>query len=344
MKDSQMLDPDAGRRALGLPRLPSSAQPQQEALIMEETKQTEITASPKKTLGQHLRSAFKYLRQGARWLFYGSREHQKYKERQLILAERQVLCALIGTVVIVIPIVYGLIGVVNSINFLRSDAKQSQFEISFPANNAEVGLGQQVRGHTPYLDRKHYIVVTTMSNGSQQIQKEPAPVSPDGSFSGEARFGTATNGQDDEYKIQVFATRASGPLSSIPADAIFAPEPVNVRRSLPVEPQVVITVPKPGAEVFGDDSILGETLAPGLNHYIVVTPIRTGTPAVQDQPARVSPDGTFTGRARFGGANVGVGEQFSVYVIATEARLAAGPLPDNTQGTLSNSVTVTRTK
>jgi hypothetical protein len=318
---------------------------------MDATKKPAPAPVTKKTLGQRLllidetlTFIFEHPRLAWRRLLYGAWGEQTESQRQVLLGERQVLCAVIGTVLIVIPIIYGLIGVVNSINFLRSDAKQSQFEITFPANNAEVGLGQQVRGHTSYLDRKHYIVVTTMSNGSQQIQKEPAPVSPDGSFSGGARFGTAGNGQDDEYKIQVFATKASGPLSSVPADAIFAPEPVTVRRSLPVEPQVVITVPVTGAAVGGDDPVLGETLAPGLNHYIVVTPIRTGSPAVQDQPARVSPDGTFTGRARFGGANVGVGEQFSVYVIATEARLAAGPLPANTQGTLSNSVTVTRTK
>jgi hypothetical protein len=88
-----------------------------------------------------------------------------------------------------------------------------------------------------------------------------------------------------------------------------------------------ITYPTNGADVTFDDKVLGNTPFPNMNHYIVVTPVKTGTPYVQDRPALVnSGEGTFSGQARFGGAEVGVGEQFIVRILATKSPLEPGPL------------------
>lgn len=64
----------------------------------------------------------------------------------------------------------------------------------------------------------------------------------------------------------------------------------------------------------------------GLNHYIVVIPLRSPDQWVVDGPIRVGQGGFGTGRARFGSGAVGVGENFSLMIVATTVLLPEGVL------------------
>ncbi len=287
---------------------------------------------------------------------------EKLQEKQLDEAKKQtglvwraLIVAIIALIVAIIGASAAGVGVWRDIKKTQADVKQvgaevrkGQFVITSPADYSEVGLGQVIRGRTPFPDRNHYIVVTLVRTGTAYVQDEPAFVSPDGTFTGEARFGNQAVGEDDEFRIQVLATKAilgAGILAEIPDDAIFS-ESLTVRRVAPSGNQIVITSPTDGAEVAFDDKILGTTPFPEMNHYIVVTPVKIGTAFVQDNPASANRvRGTFSGTARFGGAEVGVGEQFIVRVVATRSKLPAGPLTHEPDDAVpSNSVTVRRKK
>src|SRR5882672_1820559 len=221
-----------------------------------------------------------------------------------------------ATLAVSIAIVFGTIGLWVNTNRqaekVGNKLKESQFVVTSPPEGADVGLGQRVFGKTPYPQLNHYVAVTIIRTGSTYIR--PAFVSPDGTFSGEARFGDAAVGEDDEFTIRALATKASlatGNLTEVPDDAVWS-DFVTVRRvqSSPVAgTQIVLTTPTDGAEVGADSTISGKTSLPDLNHYIIVTPTRIGTSFVQNQPALVNrADGSLTWRATFGGAQVGVGE------------------------------------
>ncbi|HEY0406676.1 MAG TPA: hypothetical protein VGC89_13175 [Pyrinomonadaceae bacterium] len=314
-------------------------------MVNPNTPQQTITGQ-KRHISHWPLSLLKALHQFMRLLLYGARKGQKYQDRALILAERQVLCGAIGTFAVLVPIliaaILGVGAVLNKLNTLLYDVKQNRFEITFPHDGADAGLGLKVSGQTPYLDRNHYILVTTVSNKNRLIQEKRVEVNPDGSFSGEAKFGDLSVGEDDEYKIQVFATKATDFPKDVPADAIFTPEAVTVRRTQPTG-SITIDASTLEGEVDADLIIKGRTSFTGYNHYITVTPATGNTAVVQAQPARVNPDGSFSGNARLGGAGVGAGGQFTIQVIATHDALPAGPLPDNlTNIARSNSVTVRR--
>jgi hypothetical protein len=220
----------------------------------------------------------------------------------------------------------------------------SQFVITAPSDGAEVGLGQKIRGKTPFPELNHYAVVRVVRTGSTYVR--PAIASPDGTFSGEARFGDATSGEDDEFTIRVFATRATVPtgiLTKAPDDAEWS-DFVTVRRlESSAVTQIVIVTPADGSDGGPDGVVSGKTPVPQLNHYVVVTPTRSGPDFVQDQPASVDQAGKFTARARYGGGQVGVGEQFTVRIVATRSTLPAAPLTKvPTDAVFSNTVTVTR--
>lgn len=68
-------------------------------------------------------------------------------------------------------------------------------------------------------------------------------------------------------------------------------------------------------------------------------------PGVQDGPASMYQGGSWTCRARFGTAAVGVGERFLVRVLATESTLAPGPLTEIPKdAVISKSIVVMRKK
>lgn len=269
--------------------------------------------------------------------------------QSVVLLERVVSQLKWGGIVGIIAVVISALGIViNSSRNTQIVVQQIQLnslEITEPPNSASVGLGQIVRGNTPYRNLNHYVVVTSARTGSINIQ--PALVNPDGTFSAEIRFtgpsGNIAAGEDDEFTVRVLATKeqlGAGSLTSFPDDAKISKQ-ITVRRTKPTE-QLVIAIPLNGATVGLDERVSGTTPFSDLNHYIIVTPSRVGTPYVQDQAASVSM-GAFSGRARFGGVNVGIGEQFAVQIVATKATLAPGPLAKQpADAVLSNSVTVIR--
>lgn len=110
--------------------------------------------------------------------------------------------------------------------------------------------------------------------------------------------------------------------------------------------QFTVTTPVNGATVEMIDFIRGNTPLSGMNHYIVVTPLKTGDDWVQEKRATVS-GGIWSGRAKFGTAAVGAGEQFVVRALATKSTLSPGPLTEvevPEDAIFSEPITVTRKK
>ena len=103
-----------------------------------------------------------------------------------------------------------------------------------------------------------------------------------------------------------------------------------------------ITSPSDGDMVGMTEFIQGETPFTGLNHYIVVTPLKAGADLVQDKPAKISGI-SMRGKARFGTATVGSGEKFSVRFLVTSHVISPGSLTEKPEdGLPSNTITVTR--
>ena len=260
---------------------------------------------------------------------------------------------IIATLAVIVAIIFGAVGVLVNTNkqadIVGQKVQASQFVITSPPEGASVGIGQKVRGNTPRPDLNHHILVTMIRTGTMVLA--PAFPSRDGTFSGEARFGDQTVGEDDEFSIRAVATTdtlVNGPIASIPGDAMLS-EAVHVRRvfSVPLVagPGPTITAPTDGLKVGKEYQIKGTTSLKDWNHYVVVTPLRIGTAFVQDQPATINrTDGSFTGRAVFGTTQVGIGERFSIRIIATKSTLPAAPLTNApADAVFSNTVTVLRT-
>jgi hypothetical protein len=255
----------------------------------------------------------------------------------------------VGIIAVIIAVVVAAVGItINSQRNAESLIQQIQLnrlEITEPPDGARVSSGQTVRGNTPFPYLNHYLMVTAIRTGNTNLL--PTTVNPDGTFSGEVRFADPasdmTTGEDDEYTVRVLATKqqlSPGRLASSPDDASIA-KPITVRRSK-ANKQVMITVPVGGATVGLEERVSGTTPFSDLNHYIIVTPLKVGTPYVQAQPATVS-NGTFNGQARLGGTSVGVDDQFSIQIVATKAILAPGPLNKPPEDAVkSNSVNVIR--
>lgn len=100
--------------------------------------------------------------------------------------------------------------------------------------------------------------------------------------------------------------------------------PVQVLANL--EKVLSITVPVEGATVEQTEVIYGKTSFPEMNHYIVVTPLKTGDRWIQDEPVTINVNGTWTGLAKFGESTVGAGENFRVQGIAIKSTLSPGQL------------------
>lgn len=111
--------------------------------------------------------------------------------------------------------------------------------------------------------------------------------------------------------------------------------------------QFKITFPADGATVERTSLIRGETPFPELNHYVVVTPVKTMDNWVQPGPMNVSATGLWSGSATFGTAAVGAGQQFMVRAFATKSMVPEGTLEKEKvpeDAIFSESITVTRSK
>jgi hypothetical protein len=140
---------------------------------------------------------------------------------------------------LLVAIIFGLIGLWVSmdrrVDNVERKVEASRFVIDSPSESDGdgVGLGQIVRGKTPFIGMNHYIIVTPVG-GTSYVQDKPAFVNRDeGTFSGEAKFGSVSVGEDGEFKIQALATKSTlqpGPLTFEPQDAEKS-QAVIVRRN-----------------------------------------------------------------------------------------------------------------
>lgn len=107
----------------------------------------------------------------------------------------------------------------------------------------------------------------------------------------------------------------------------------------------VIISPSDGASVQLTDMVRVKTPFAQMNHYLVITPLKTGDDWVQDNPTKADSAGTWVGSAKFGTGDAGADERFLVRVLATKSTIPPGQLkalpPD---GVYSESITVTRQK
>lgn len=123
---------------------------------------------------------------------------------------------------------------------------------------------------------------------------------------------------------------------------------VAPRSSVQLESVVVvlrIAHPLAGVAVGQSDIVRGASPLAGLNHYLIVIPLQTGDRYVVDGPLSIDAEGNWSGRARFGEGNVGVGERFAVSVLATAVTLPEGQLDSlPADSYVSDSVEVVRSK
>ena len=79
------------------------------------------------------------------------------------------------------------------------------FVILKPNDGGAVGLKETVRGRTPHVGVKHYVVVTPVQIGQPYIQRK-ANVSDQGTWAGTAQFGEGRVGFDEEFIVYAIAT------------------------------------------------------------------------------------------------------------------------------------------
>lgn len=218
----------------------------------------------------------------------------------------------------------------------------SGLQITEPADGASVSEGQTIRGNTPYPRLNHYFVLT---DATGHVSIQPARVSSAGSFAGEVTLnaeGADAAKQPDEILLRVLATQeqlVTGSFVTYPDDAKLSshvrllPKPVD---------QIVISSPAEGATVGMFEQVIGTSHVGDLKHYILVRPVKSGAAYIQEQPVAGN-NGNLTGRAQFGTASVGIGQQFTVEIIATSTTLAPGLLNDKpTDAVTSKPITVRR--
>lgn len=108
---------------------------------------------------------------------------------------------------------------------------------------------------------------------------------------------------------------------------------------------IIIIGPKAGSLVDIGDAV--EFVSPygNLNHYVIVTPLRSPTRWVVDGPLRAEAGVQQYGNARFGDTQAGRGERFSLQILATTSQITAGPLePLPLDHKFSPAVIVTRAR
>lgn len=91
-----------------------------------------------------------------------------------------------------------------------------------------------------------------------------------------------------------------------------------------IDARLMITSRQNGDTVLLTETVRGITPFRDLYHYVVVTPVKTGTGVIQPGPVAVGAGGSWTGIAKFGDANLGVGELYMVRCLATRSKLQAG--------------------
>lgn len=110
----------------------------------------------------------------------------------------------------------------------------SRLVISSLSTGDQVPISELISGFTPYPKRNHYLVITPLKVGDPYVQ-DPASVGADGTWTGNARFGSGEVGLNEKFTVRCLATEGelrTGSLASqpLPPDAIFS-SPVTVTRT-----------------------------------------------------------------------------------------------------------------
>lgn len=108
--------------------------------------------------------------------------------------------------------------------------------------------------------------------------------------------------------------------------------------------QLVIETPSNSAMVGISSVVRGKTPYPQLKHYLVVVSLQAKRYYIQ-QPVRVQSDGTWEGFAAFGTQIYGVGDQWSIQIMATATSLSVGEISDFPKDAVfSDEIVVTRNR
>jgi hypothetical protein len=101
------------------------------------------------------------------------------------------------------------------------------------------------------------------------------------------------------------------------------PPSQNTHPPTKLQPDLTITSPMNESKVGQFIAVEGYTNRSDLFHYIAVGP-QTGSVWVTDGPLLIREQGHWTGRAQLGTGNIGEGEFFLIYAVATERELPIG--------------------
>lgn len=110
---------------------------------------------------------------------------------------------------------------------------QADFKITYPQDGATVDATDIVKGHTPYGDMNHYVVITPLQTGDDWVQDSPVKVFSGGTWTVRARFGTAGALPGEQFVARLLATQATlapGPLLEVPKDAVFTESVIVTRK------------------------------------------------------------------------------------------------------------------
>jgi hypothetical protein len=252
-----------------------------------------------------------------------------------------------GGLIAVVVILFAALAVVvtgyrNTQTILQQIAL-NDLQVTEPADGASVGDGQTIRGNTPYPGLNHYVVLTDVKTGHVSIQ--PARVSSVGLFAAEMTLnneGADDVKQPEEISLRVMATEeqlGTGTIVAFPGDAKLSR---HIRLLLKPADRIVISSPAEGATVGLFEQVIGTSRVADVKHYVLVKPVRSGTAYIQEQPVAHN-NGKLTGRAQFGTASFGIGEQFTVEIIATSTTLNPGVLSNRpADAVTSKPVSVSR--
>jgi hypothetical protein len=119
----------------------------------------------------------------------------------------------------------------NRIENVERDVIAGRLIIVSPQEGDTVESPVIVRGKTPYLNRNHYIVVTSIKTNDDYVQNLIRP-DPSGGWTGNAELGTGNEGAGEKFLVRVLATTAvlhAGPMKDWPPDAIPS-EAITVTR------------------------------------------------------------------------------------------------------------------
>lgn len=122
----------------------------------------------------------------------------------------------------------------QDVSSIEKAVLSSKLVISSLSNGDQVTSNEDISGFTPYPRLNHYLVITPLKVGDSYVQGR-ATVRADGTWTGNANFGSGDVGLNEKFTVRCLATEAevrTGSLASQPLspDAVFS-SPITVTRT-----------------------------------------------------------------------------------------------------------------